>query len=45
MNSYIHSDDIIVADDGWSIPSQQTVEQLEVTQEVVQKYISWRMTY
>ena len=35
--SYIHSD-IIVVDDGWSIPStfsQQTVEELEVTLEVV----------
>ena len=38
MGSYAHSDSFIVADDGWSIPStffQQTVKQLEVTQDVV----------
>ena len=37
------SDDIIAADDGWSIPSifsQQTVEELEVTQERVLSNVS-----
>ena len=43
LSSYTRSDDIIVVDFGWNIPStfsQETVEQLEVIQKVVLSEVS-----